>query len=307
VAARTSDGQGTRAAAFAAAAVVGAVALVVLALVWGSSGGASTIIAGPEDVRGAIAPADDPEEAPHLRVSLIAPRSLVPGHPQSVAVSVTRGDGEPLPADASLVLSAALRSDPLAEAGGVVLVGRSTWTTSAGALHRDPIRLVALGEVACGRPVAELLVRVRAAGDGPPVDATRPLHGPPCDGPEVVAAPASVNLDVPVRYGPNWRELVDRLLDPSAPAPRAPRAPRRAPAPSSTPSSTPTEEEAEEEEPEPEPTREPEPEPTETEEPEPEPTETSSPKPSPTPTPTPKPSDPAPEPPPEEPDAEAEG
>jgi hypothetical protein len=140
-----------------------------------------------------------------------------------VAIAVSRGDGEPLPADASLVLSAALRSDPLAEAGGVVLVGRSTWTTSAGELYREPIRLVALGEVACGRPVAELLVRVRAAGDGPPVDATRTLHGPPCDGPEVVTAPASVNLDVPVRHGPNWREIVDRLLDPSAPAPRAPR------------------------------------------------------------------------------------
>jgi hypothetical protein len=300
VAARTFDGQGTRAAAFAAAAVVGAITLVVLALVWSSSGGAATIIAGPEDVRGAVTPADAPEEAPQLRVSLTAPRALVPGHPQSVAVSVTGGDGEPLPADTDLVLSAALRSDPLAEAGGVVLVGRSTWTTSAGALYRQPIRLVALGEVACGRPVAELLVRVRAAGDGPPVDATRALHGPPCDGPEVVAAPASVNLDVPVRHGPNWRELVDRLLDPTAPAPRATRAPRRAPAPSSTPTAEPTEEPAEEEEPEPEPTPEPEPEPTETEEPEPEPS------PSPAPTPTePADPDPAPEPPPpDEPDAD---
>jgi hypothetical protein len=294
VAAKTIDRQGTRAAAVAAAAVVGGVLLVVvLALVWGTSEGPATIVAGPEGVRGAIA-TDEPDEVAHLRVSLTAPRSLVPGHPQSVAVAVTRGDGEPLPADASLVLSAGLRSDPLAEAGGVVLVGRSTWTTSAGALYRDPIRLVALGEIACGRPVAELLVRVRAAGDGPPVDATRTLHGPPCDGPEVVAAPASVNLDVPVRHGPNWREIVDRLLDPSAPAPRAPRAPRRAPAPSSTPTEEPTEEPAADD-PEPEPTREPEPEPTETEEPEPKP----SPKPTPTPT---EPVDPAPSPEPPPPD-----
>jgi hypothetical protein len=297
VAARTIDRQG-RAAAVAAAAVVCGVLLVVLALVWGTSVGPATIVAGPEGVRGAIAP-DEPDEVAHLRVSLTAPRALVPGHPQSVAIAVSQGDGEPLPADASLVLSAALRSDPLAEAGGVVLVGRSTWTTSAGALYREPIRLVALGEVACGRPVAELVVRVRAAGDGAPVDATRTLHGPRCDGPEVVAAPASVNLDVPVRHGPNWREIVDRLLDPSAPAPRAPRAPRRAPAPTSTPTEEPTEEPAEED-PEPEPTREPEPEPTETEEPEPKP----SPKPSPSspPTPTPSPTEPAPEPPPEDPE-----
>jgi hypothetical protein len=305
VAARTIDRrQGTRLAAVAAAAVAAFVGLVVFALVWGASGGLGTIIAGPEDVRVADDPEDEgAEEAPHLRVALMAPRALVPGHTQSVTVAVSSGDGAPLDRDASLVLSAALRA-PADEESGVVLVGRSTWSTTVGELYREPIRVLALGDLACGERAAELLVRVRAAGDGPPVDATRTLHGPPCDGPEVVAAPASVNLDVPVRHGPNWREIVDRLLDPTTPAPTTRRSPprRAAPAPSSTPTQEPTEE----------PSEEPEPEPTETEEPEPEPKpepkpEPSEPKPTPEPEPSPPPSEPAPEPPPEEPETDGDG
>jgi hypothetical protein len=273
------------------------VAVVALALIWTPQTADGTPVAGAGEARSA--PAVD-EEAPHLRVHLSAPRHLVPGHQQSVALAVTAGDGATLDAGTTLVISAVLEAQG-SERGGVVLTGRNTWTTSAGQLHRVPIKLLTLGEPACGRPAAELVVRVRAAGDGPAVDATRTLYGPACDGPEVVAAPGSVNLDVPVRYGPEWREVVDRLLNPEAHAPVRRATPRRTPAPTAAP----------------EPTEEPEPEPTETEEPEPEPAETEkpapkpSPKPSPTPTepepsPTPKPEPtepkPSPEPPPEDPD-----
>jgi hypothetical protein len=275
--------------AYAAAALVGLVVLLgtIVALV---SGPGAEVAAADEEP---ATPAElVSEERPHLRVHLTVPRHVVPGHEQSVAVAVSKGDGGLLDPDAALLMSAVLRSSSQEDAG-VVLLGETTWSTTVRALARQPIRLLALGEPRCGAPAAELTVSVRTVGEDAPVEVTRTIDGPPCDGPEVVAAPASVNLDVPVRYDPRWRETVERLLDPSAPAPRATTsrpAPRRAaPAPTTTATAEPEPEPAAtaepEPEPEPEPTKkpEPEPEPTETAEPKPKPTESSKPKPEPPP------------------------
>jgi hypothetical protein len=283
--------------AYAAAALVGLVLLLGLIVLLVSGYGSEIAAAANEDP---TAPADlVSEELPHLRVHLTVPRHVVPGHEQSVAVAVSKGDGGPLDPDAALVVSSVLSSGTQDDAG-VVLLGDATWSTTVRALARQPIRLMALGEPRCGAPAAELTVRVRTVGEDAAVAVTRSIDGPPCDGPEVVAAPGSVNLDVPVRYDDDWRETVARLLDPSAPAPRttSTTAPRRSsPAPSATRTAEP---ETTEPEPEPEPTEtaEPEPEPTETAEPKPEPTKTAEPKPEPTESGKPK-----PEPPPAEDDA----
>jgi hypothetical protein len=276
--------------------VVVLVAILVLALVWTPRPAGGTSIADADEPRTATTPGDD--EAAALRVHLSPPRHLVPGHRQTVGISVGAGDGVTLDGTTSLVISATL--DPLTDdASGVVLVGRNTWVTTVGGLYRQPLALLTLGDPPCGRPVADLVVRVRAPGELAPAEVSRTLHGPRCDGPEVVAAPDSVNLDVPVRYSPDWRAVVDRLLDPTIPAPTVRRAtPRRAaPAPTTSPEPT--------EEPEPEPTEDPEPEPTPEPKPEPKPEPSPEPEPAPSPKPSPTPTEPSPspEPPPEEPDA----
>jgi hypothetical protein len=291
--------------AYAAAALVGLFLLLGILVVLVSGPGVDVAAAADEDP---TAPAESvSEEPPHLRVHLTVPRHVIPGHEQSVAVAVSKGDGGPLDPDADLLVSAVLRSSSQ-EGAGVVLLGATTWSTTVRALSREPIRLMALGEPRCGVPAAELTVRVRSVGEDGAVEVSRSIDGPPCDGPEVVAAPASVNLDVPVRYDPRWRETVARLLDPSAQAPRATRpAPRRSsPAPTTTATAEPKPEPTETAEPEPEPTKtaepKPEPEPTESSKPKPkpEPTETAEPKPEPEPTES---SKPKPEPPPVEDDA----
>jgi hypothetical protein len=280
--------------AYAAAALVGLIVLLGAIVLLASGPGGDVAVAANEDP---AAPAElVSEEQPHLRVHLTVPRHVIPGHEQSVAVAVGKGDGGLLDPDADLLVSAVVRSGSQEDAG-VVLLGETTWSTTVRALARQPIRLMALGEPRCGVPAAELTVRVRTAGEDAAVEVTRTIDGPPCDGAEVVAAPASVNLDVPVRYAADWRETVERLLDPSAPAP-APKttarpAPRRSsPAPTTTattepepePTETPEPEPTETPEPEPTPTAEPKPEPTKTSEPKPEPTESSKPKPEPPPT-----------------------
>jgi hypothetical protein len=286
--------------AYAAAALVGLIVLLGAIVLLASGPGGDVAAAANEDP---TAPAElVSEELPHLRVHLTVPRHVVPGHEQSVAVAVSKGDGGLLDPDADLLVSAVLRSSSQEDAG-VVLLGETTWSTTVRALARQPIRLMALGEPRCGAPAAELTVRVRTVGEDAAVEVSRTIDGPPCDGPEVVAAPASVNLDVPVRYASDWRETVERLLDPSAPAPRATTrsAPRRSsPAPTTTATTEPEPEPSETGEPEPEPseTAEPKPEPTETAEPKPEPTETAEPKPEPT-----ESSKPKPEPPPVEDDS----
>jgi hypothetical protein len=286
--------------AYAAAALVGLVVLLGAIVLLASGPGGDVAAAADEDP---AAPAElISEELPHLRVHLTVPRHVIPGHEQSVAVAVAKGDGGLLDPDADLLVSAVVRSGSQEDAG-VVLLGETTWSTTVRALARQPIRLMALGEPRCGAPAAELTVRVRTIGEDAAVEVSRTIDGPPCDGPEVVAAPASVNLDVPVRYASDWRETVERLLDPSTPAPRATTrsAPRRSsPAPATTETSEPEPEATETAEPEPEPTEtaEPEPEPTETAQPKPEPTKTSEPKPEPT-----ESSKPTPEPPPVEDDS----
>jgi hypothetical protein len=284
--------------AYAAAALVGLVVLLGAIVLLASGAGSDVAAAANEDP---AAPAElVSEEQPHLRVHLTVPRHVIPGHEQSVAVAVSKGDGGLLDPDADLLVSAVVRSGSQEDAG-VVLLGETTWSTTVRALARQPIRLMALGEPRCGAPAAELTVRVRTIGEDAAVEVSRTIDGPPCDGPEVVAAPASVNLDVPVRYAADWRETVERLLDPSAPTQRATArpAPRRSsPAPTTTATTEPEPEATETPEPEPDATETPEPEPTQTAEPKPEPTKTSEPKPEPT-----ESSQPKPEPPPVEDDS----
>jgi hypothetical protein len=285
----------TRATAFAASVVAGlAVALVAVALL---ALGRGVDVAAADHDGDVDAVESTTEEFPHLRVHLTVPLHLVPGHVQTVAVAVSEGDGTPKDPDDDLVLSATLHptSD---DDGDVVLLGESTWSITVGGLAQAPIRVLALGDPSCDAPIAELTIRVRPV-DAEAVEVTRTLHGPPCDGPEVVAAPESVNLDVPVPYGPDWRTVVAQLLDPTlAPAPRSQPAPSRAaPAPTRprapAPTERPTEEPSEDPAP-PEPAPEPEPEPEPKPEPTPSPTE-------PEPTEPPKPEKPKPVPKPEPP------
>jgi hypothetical protein len=271
-----------RTMAMAASALAGLVLALLLLIALFAGPPADLRIAAADEVTETAQPAAD--ETPHARVHLTVPRSLVPGHTQSVGVALSRGDGTPWPADDPIVVHAALAGGT-GDEGGVVLLDGNTWTTTAGELARTPLRVLALGDLACGVPVDELTVRIRISDDADAVETTRALHGPPCDAEAVVAAPESVNLDVPVRYSDEWRAVVERLLDPSAPAPRTQQRrttapPRRAaPQPTQTAEPEPTEE--------PEPSEEPSAEPTPTEEPTAEPSEKPKPaEPKPTPSPT---------------------
>jgi hypothetical protein len=279
----------TRATAVAATLAAGlAVALAVVALL-ALGRGVDVAVAENDGDRNAVE--STTEEFPHLRVHLTVPLHLIPGHVQTVAVAVSKGDGTPKDPDDALVLSATLHPTSDDE-GDVVLLGESTWSTTVGGLVRAPIRVLALGEPSCDAPLAELTIKVLPVG-AEAVEVTRTLHGPPCDGPEVIAAPESVNLDVPVAYGPDWRTVVARLLDPTlAPAPQSaqPAPQRAAPAPTRTREPAPTVEPTKQpsEGPAPsEPAPEPEPEPAPTVEPTKPPSE------------DPVPSEPAPEPEPE--------
>lgn len=169
-----------------------------------------------------------------LRLHLMTPLHLVAEHRSPVRVALTDAEGRALDDDTRLVVYAAVRA-PDDGPAPVVVEGPPARPMSAGELAVTPLRLLPAGEAACGQVVAELRVRVALVDDQPSdVEQVRELVGPDCDGPDVVPAPDTVNLQRPVwALDAGWHDDLDRLTDPPV---RRERQPRRAPAPEPSPS-----------------------------------------------------------------------